>query len=127
MAQETGMLGRLTTHSIRRGTMRDVVHLPSSAVNLTDRAIGAAVADHSRAAYQADVTDDYIGSVQKNFYNVRADHNLTDELAPRAASGPRRQCRGLCVNAVFRQYARQISLHPCEQPIAQTSTKSCLY
>lgn len=74
MAEGTGISDRVTTHAIRRGAIHDVVHLPSSTLNLTDRAVGAAVADHSRRALQSGVTDDYVGSLQVGFCRQR--HSL---------------------------------------------------
>lgn len=74
MAERTGISDRVTTHAIRRGAIRDVVHLPPSTLNLTDRAVGAAVADHSRRALQSGVTDDYVGSLQVGF--CRQTHSL---------------------------------------------------
>jgi hypothetical protein len=84
------MLDRETSHAIRRGAIRDVAHLPASEVNLTDRAVGAAVAGHSSRAFQSGITDDYIGSLHTNFHNLRADNHITGDLAPRITSGPHR-------------------------------------
>lgn len=113
MADGTGISDRVTTHAIRRGAIRDVGHLPQSTVNLTDSAIAAAVAGHSWRSLQSGVTDDYIGSRQVDFHNLRADQHLSrDQLAPRRGSRPfRRSLRHIDIS----RYMEDHGMDPQDQ------------
>lgn len=66
MATMAGFLGSQppTSHDIKRGSVEDVKELPLSQLHETERVMGfayaAEVADHSRAALQAGITDKYV-------------------------------------------------------------------
>lgn len=87
MAKRTGMTDRVTTHAIRWGAIRDVAHLPASAIDNPTNAISAAVAGHSRNALRSGLTDDYIGSLRVNFLNLRAEHSSTGDRAATRSLG----------------------------------------
>ena len=70
-----------TAMSLRRGAAQDVAHLSASAerasTNLMRQSLG-----HSRNAMDRGVTDMYIGDIDVEFYNFRADNRFVHRQQP---------------------------------------------
>jgi hypothetical protein len=85
MAEAAGVIGRVTTHAIRRGALRDVAMLPADKLNVTNRAIVASVAGHNSRLFLKflkGVTDRYAEEIEALFFNLRAEADREDKRAP---------------------------------------------
>jgi hypothetical protein len=82
-----GILERVTSHSVRRGAMRDAAYLKKFIAGVSS-SVAAVVAAHSKAAENHGLTREYVGPLQVDTYNMRAEHKFQDKLAPKIAASP---------------------------------------
>jgi hypothetical protein len=87
IALAAGLLDRVSSHAIRRGAMRDVAYLKKSVAGV-ETACAALIAGHSKVAENHGITRDYVGALQVSTYNLRAESNFVDRLAPKIAGSP---------------------------------------
>jgi len=87
MALAAGVLGHVTPHDIKRGSVRDTAYLKKTLTGVTNAAVGL-VAHHKTKSTNAGVTGGYVGSLQTPMYNLRAESEFVDRLAPKSAAVP---------------------------------------
>lgn len=82
-----GILDRVTSHAVRRGAMRDVAYLKKFVAGVST-AVSAVTGAHSKVAENRGLTREYVGALQNDTYNMRAEHKFQDKLAPKIAASP---------------------------------------
>jgi len=89
MAQVAGILeDRIDTRSLRRGALRDQAYAKKVIAGVASRAT-AMIAGHSNKSYARGTTRDYVGALEESMYNLRAEQQRTDRMAPEfAQEGP---------------------------------------
>jgi hypothetical protein len=89
MAQVAGILeDRIDTRSLRRGALRDQAYAKKVIAGVASRAT-AMIAGHSNKSYTRGTTRDYVGALEESMYNLRAEQQRTDRMAPDfAQEGP---------------------------------------
>jgi hypothetical protein len=88
MFTSSGVLGRITSHALRRGAARDIAHLPKGSLTGTATKGVAASIFHTNKAHLSGLTADYVGLLQNTVYNARATSDFNDRLAPKVIASP---------------------------------------
>lgn len=87
MALAAGILGRATSHALKRGVARDVAYSQKQIAGVGTAAVQMAL-HHSNATRRSGTTQDYAGSSQVPIYNMRAEARFVDRMAPKIAASP---------------------------------------
>lgn len=87
IALAAGILDKVTSHDIRRGALRDAAYLKQPVYGAAGRTV-ALVANHTLDSLENGVTQDYVGPLQQPIWNMRAEEQFEDRLAPRFAPVP---------------------------------------
>lgn len=87
IALAAGILDKVTSHDIRRGALRDAAYLKQPVYGAAGRTV-ALVANHTLDSLENGVTQDYVGPLQQPIWNMRAEEQFEDRLAPRLAPVP---------------------------------------
>lgn len=87
IALAAGILDKVTSIDIRRGALRDAAYLKQPVYGVADRAV-ALVANHTLNSLDNGVTQGYVGPLQQSIWNMRAEEQFEDRLAPRFAPAP---------------------------------------
>jgi len=89
MAHRAGILeDRIDTRALRRGALRDQAYAKKSVSGVATRAT-AMIAGHSNKSFAMGTTRDYVGALEISSYNLRAEDQRVDRMAPAfAEEGP---------------------------------------
>jgi hypothetical protein len=88
MCFDSGILGRITSHAIRRGASRELAHLPTGSIKgVADAGVAASIF-HTNKSMNANVTAAYVGDLQNTHYNARSKSDFVDRLAPQVSTQP---------------------------------------
>ncbi|MCJ1237287.1 hypothetical protein MMC14_005272 [Varicellaria rhodocarpa] len=81
MGLAAGLMERIVSHDIRRGTLRDIAYSPMRMLGV-DTSASKIVAGHSNMSDANGTTREYVGELQEKTWNQRAEAPFHDHLAP---------------------------------------------
>lgn len=82
MALVSGIVSPITARHIRNGAVRDIAHLKKKVRGVANNASRQA-AGHSRRSFNIGTTELYTGPAQAPFWNMRAEEEFADRMAPK--------------------------------------------
>lgn len=87
IALAAGILDEVNSHDIRRGALRDAAYMSQPIHGAAGRAV-ALIANHTVKSLDNGNTQEYVGPLQQPIWNMRAEQQFEDRLAPRFAPAP---------------------------------------
>ena len=82
-----GILGRVSSHAIRHGAIRDTAYINRKIRGVVNTAVSAAAGYTEHSAFSG-ITRGYVGPLQDTIYNMRAAEPLQDRMTPTIAESP---------------------------------------